>query len=86
MKILRKETFVIYLHASYETIARRIERRSKRSSNGGIVFGKHKNLKGLYRFRTRLYGKSAHMKFSTDGHRSVAAHRLAKKLQRSGIA
>lgn len=75
MEILRRETHIIYLEASLETIERRIARKPDR----GIVFLPGETLADLYARRTPLYERWADETICCDGKRRKVAKKLAPR-------
>lgn len=63
MEHYKKIGTVIYLHASYETISRRI----KNAKNRGVVLKEGQTLRDLYEERTKLFEKYADYTISEEG-------------------
>jgi shikimate kinase len=75
MEILRRETHIIYLRASLETIERRVARKPDR----GIVFKPGETLADIYARRTPLYERWADETIDCDGKRKKVANKLAPR-------
>lgn len=78
MRVFRKHTRVIHLHASLETIERRVAKKPDR----GIVFAPGETLADLYHRRIPLYQQWAHHVTSANGKRRLVAEQLAENLRR----
>lgn len=74
MEVLSRETCIIYLRATLETIARRVAKDPAR----GIVFAPGETLGDLYARRVPLYEKWAHQTVCADGKRRDVARELAE--------
>ena len=82
MEHLKKESTVVYLKVSYETLASRLKSLEKR----GVVFEKGQTLKDIYEIRTPLYEKYADITIESDNDCDVqdTAMKIAEHFNKYG--